>query len=76
MQRQNTAKNTLSQTEGGIPINRYFADHPQMVLGKIKQVSGRFGEEVVCEPLEGMNLKAQLDDALSHLNAPDKEQLN
>ncbi len=66
---------SLSKTEDGIPINRYFADHPQMVLGEIKQVSGRFGEEVVCEPLEGMELKAQLDDALSHLNAPDKELL-
>lgn len=66
---------SLSKTEDGIPINRYFAYHPQMVLGKIKQVSGRFGEEVACEPLEGMELKAQLDDALSHLNAPDKELL-
>lgn len=66
---------SLSKTENGIPINRYFADHPQMVLGEIKQVSGRFGEEVVCEPLEGMELKEQLDDALSHLNAPDKELL-
>lgn len=66
---------SLSKTEDGIPINRYFADHPQMVLGEIKQVSGRFGEEVVCEPLEGMELKAQLDDALSHLNAPNKELL-
>ena len=66
---------SLSKTEDGVPLNRYFADHPQMVLGEIKQVSGRFGEEVVCEPLEGMELKAQLDDALSHLNAPDKELL-
>lgn len=66
---------SLSKTEDGIPINRYFADHPQMVLGEIKQVSGRFGEEVVCEPLEGMELKAQLTDALSHLNALDKELL-
>ena len=67
---------SLSKTEDGIPINRYFADHTQMVLGKMKQVSGRFGEEVVCEPLEGMELKAQLDDAISHLNPPDKELLN
>ena len=67
---------SLSKTEDGIPINRYFADHPQMVLGKMKQVSGRFGEEVVCEPLEGMKLKAQLDDAISHLNPPDKQLLN
>lgn len=66
---------SLSKTEDEIPINRYFADHPQMVLGEIKQVSGRFGEEVVCEPLEGMELKAQITDALSHLNAPDKELL-
>ena len=66
---------SLSKTENGIPINRYFVDHPQMVLGEIKQVSGRFGEEIVCEPLEGMELKAQLTNALSHLNAPDKELL-
>lgn len=64
---------SLSKTEDGIPVNRYFADHPQMVLGEIKQVSGRFGEEVVCEPMEGMELKAQLDDAFSHLNAPNQE---
>ena len=51
---------SLSKTEDGIPINRYFADHPQMVLGEIKQISGRFGEEVVCEPLEGMELKHSL----------------
>ena len=67
---------SLSKTEDGIPLNRYFADHPQMVLGEIKQVSGRFGEEVVCEPLEGIKLKTQLTDALSHLNAPDKELLH
>ena len=66
---------TLSQTVDEIPINRYFAEHPQMILGNMKKVSGRFGEEIICEPLEGKELSQQLHDALTCLDSPDKQLL-
>lgn len=51
----------------GIIMNRYFAEHPEMVLGEMKEVSGPFGMETACIPKEGTNLRTQLADAVSFI---------
>lgn len=57
---------TAEITEG-ISINQYFADHPEMILGEMKLVSGRYGEETACVPTEGADLEQQLDRAVRSL---------
>ena len=61
----------LGRTEDGIPLNSYFAEHPEMMLGKMSYNNTMYGSEkdTTCEPFENMNLAEQLDDALSHMHA-------
>ena len=51
----------------GIVMNQYFADHPEMVLGKMEMVSGAHGMESACLPDTSLPLSAQLKHALSHV---------
>lgn len=44
----------------GIVMNQYFADHPEMVLGKMEMVSGAHGMESACLPDTSLPLSAQL----------------
>ena len=59
----------LSQTEDGIPINSYFADHPEMVLGRMAWDDSMYGnqKETACLPLEGADLSQQLAQAVQHI---------
>ena len=59
----------LGQTEDGIPVNSYFADHPEMVLGTIKWDDSMHGDkkETTCEPFPDAELSEQLHEAVSHL---------
>lgn len=59
----------LSQTEDGIPVNSYFADHPEMVLGKMVWDDSMYGDhqETACQPIEGADLAEQLAEAVSHI---------
>ena len=59
----------LSPDESGIPINSYFVDHPEMILGEMKMVSGRFGPEATCEPYEDADLPQLLDEAIQNIHA-------
>ena len=58
----------LDTTEDGIKMNRYFVQHPEMVLGEMKMVSGRFGPEATCVPYEGADLAEQLSEAVSNIH--------
>ena len=58
----------LGTDENGITMNSYFVEHPEMVLGEMKMVSGRFGLEATCEPYEGADLSEQLDEAVSNIH--------
>ena len=58
----------LDTTEDGIKMNRYFVQHPEMVLGEMKMVSGRFGPEATCVPYENADLSEQLDDAITNIH--------
>lgn len=59
----------LGQTDEGIPINHYFAEHPEMVLGTMAWDDSMYGnqQETACLPIEGANLSDQLSDALHHI---------
>lgn len=59
----------IGQTEDGIPINQYFVEHPEMVCGTIKMVSGPYGPTPTCEPSSEGTLEEQLDKAMAHLSA-------
>lgn len=58
----------------GMPINQYFIDHPDMVLGKLEYTTGAYGQEVTCTPIEGEKLSEQLDQAVAKLRADMKVQ--
>lgn len=58
----------LNTDENGIRMNSYFVEHPDMVLGDMKMVSGRFGEESTCVPYENADLAALLDEAVSNIH--------
>ena len=52
----------------GIRMNSYFVEHPDMVLGDMKMVSGRFGQEATCEPYKNADLESLLDEAVSNIH--------
>ena len=57
----------LNNTEDGIRMNKYFVDNPDMVLGNMKMVSGRFGPESTCIPYEDRTLEELLDVAVKNI---------
>ena len=59
----------LSTDENGVKMNTYFVDHPEMVLGEWKTVSGRFGEEDTVVPYENADLAELLEEAISNIHA-------
>ena len=58
----------LDTDENGIKMNSYFVQHPEMILGEMKMVSGRFGMEATCVPYENADLAAQLDEAVANIH--------
>ena len=68
----------LGQTADGIPINRYFETHPDMVLGTMAWDKSMYGNEreTTCAPLPGIELADQLSEALSKLSPPDQQLLS
>ena len=58
----------LDTDENGIKMNSYFVQHPEMILGEMKMVSGRFGMEATCVPYENAELAAQLDEAVANIH--------
>ncbi|MFT8889660.1 MAG: DEAD/DEAH box helicase family protein [Ethanoligenens sp.] len=61
-----------SETGDSVTVNRYFADHPEMVLGEMEYVSGPYGQETACLPIPGVNLAEQLEKAMRRLELPDR----
>ena len=56
------------QTEDGFAINRYFIDHPEMVLGRQEPVSTAHGMDYTVNPIEGLELSDQLHDAVKYIH--------
>ena len=61
----------LTEIGDGVPINTYFADHPEMVLGNMVWDDSMYGsrKETACLPIEGANLADQLAEAMTHIDA-------
>lgn len=58
----------LGETADGIPVNQYFADNPEMMLGKMEYSTKMYGgKNTTCTPFEGEELSEQLDKAVSRL---------
>lgn len=58
----------LSEDEKGLVYNKYFVDHPEMVLGSMEEVSGRFGNTLACLPKENADLKELLTKASEEIS--------
>ena len=52
----------------GIQMNRYFIDHPDMVLGEMKMVSGPFGPTPTCAPYPDQSLEELLTEAIQNIH--------
>ncbi len=61
------------QTEDGFAINRYFIDHPEMVLGRQEPVSTVHGMDYTVNPIEGLELSDQLHDAVKYIHGTYQE---
>ena len=58
----------LAMDSNGIQMNSYFIDHPDMVLGEMKMVSGPFGPTPTCEPYPEHPLEALLAEAVQNIH--------
>ena len=61
------------QTEDGFAINRYFIDHPEMVLGRQEPVSTAHGMDYTVNPIAGLELSDQLHDAVKYIHGTYQE---
>ena len=61
------------QTEDGFAINRYFLDHPEMVLGRQEPESTAHGMDYTVNPIEGLELADQLHDAVKYIRGTYQE---
>jgi N12 class adenine-specific DNA methylase len=58
----------LDTDENGITMNSYFVQHPEMILGEMKMVSGHYGMTPDCIPYEDADLGELLDEAITNIH--------
>ncbi len=58
----------LGADGNGIPLNSYFVDHPEMILGEMKMASGAFGPEPTCAPYPERSLEELLSVAIQNIH--------
>lgn len=58
----------LAEDKNGLVYNQYFVKHPEMVLGKMETVSGRFGDTLSCSPLDEP-LEVSLENAGKNISS-------
>jgi len=67
----------LDTDEKGLTYNKYFIDNPDMVLGSMQEISGRFGTALACIADENITLKEQLEAAIKNIKGNyEKAELN
>ena len=59
----------IGETTDGLPINKYFEQHPEMVLGKVVEGNKLYGSGTMVVAEDGFDLKSALHDAVSKLSA-------
>ena len=57
----------LDYTENDVPVNSYFTENPEMILGEMVMQTGQFGMESACIPLDGADLSEQLRTAVKNI---------
>ena len=64
----------VGKTEDGVPLNSYYLQHPEMVLGKMSFWRNMYGNETetACLPTEGADLAGQLSEAVTRIGQPDR----
>ena len=63
----------LSEDGNGIAMNSYFAEHPEMIVGKMEMVSGPYGMESTCQPDTTRPFAEQLSEAISRIDGEIEE---
>lgn len=65
----------LNEDENGLAVNSYFAEHPEMILGKMVMESSPYGMQSACKQVDGTNLEEMLSEAVNKIYAdiPDYE---
>ena len=63
----------LDRDENGNEYNKYFVDHPEMVLGDMVMESSQFGQSLTCKPYEGRELSDLLSEAIQNIHAEIKD---
>lgn len=65
----------LNEDENGLAVNSYFAEHPEMILGKMVMESSPYGMQSACKQVDGTNLEEMLSEAVNKISAdiPDYE---
>ena len=58
----------LSEDANGIAMNSYFAQHPEMIVGKMEMVTGPYGMESTCQPDTSRTFAEQLAEAISRID--------
>lgn len=64
----------LDTDENGITQNRYFVEHPEMVLGEMVMESTKYGMDSTCRPYEDASLETLLAGAVENIQAEIAEQ--
>lgn len=59
----------VDTTDDGIKMNKYFIEHPQMILGEMQQISTQYGMDYACKAYENADLEELLEVAIQNLNA-------
>ena len=58
----------LDTDEKGLTYNKYFVDNPDMVLGNMEEISGRFGTALACVDDGAISLEAKLNIAIKNIS--------
>ena len=59
----------LGVDENGLKMNQYFIDNPDMILGRMQEISGPYGPETACLPFEDQDLGELLSAAVQNIHA-------
>ena len=72
--RQEYTNDKGETTHNVVTVNRYYQEHPEMILGEHKIVSGPYGPQLICQPIEDADLADQLKEAIRHIHGTITEQ--
>jgi len=59
----------IDTDENGIRMNKYFVEHPEMILGQMEMTSTQFGMDSTCVPYENVELKTLLNNAIENIHS-------